>query len=45
MRGPKRDALFSLRDPGPFVGDLTRSARLFLSSEERRKRRYDGAAS
>jgi D-aspartate ligase len=40
IRGPKTDALFSVRDPGPFVGDLTRAARLFLSPEERRKHDY-----
>lgn len=45
LRGPKREALFSARDPGPFLGDLQRSARLFLSAEERRKRRYGDALS
>jgi predicted ATP-grasp superfamily ATP-dependent carboligase len=40
IRGPKTDALFSLADPGPFLGDLQRSIRLFLSPQERRKRDY-----
>ncbi len=40
LRGPKVDALFSWSDPGPFIGDLTRSARLYLNREERRKRDY-----
>lgn len=40
MRGKKRYALFSWSDPGPFIGDLTRSVRLFLSREERNKRNY-----
>lgn len=40
VRGPKAFALFCWTDPGPFVNDLTRGARLFLSSAERRKRDY-----
>jgi predicted ATP-grasp superfamily ATP-dependent carboligase/thymidylate kinase len=40
IHGPKTFALFSWTDPGPFLGDLQRAFRLFLSSEERRKRDY-----
>ena len=40
IQGPKTFALFSWTDPGPFLGDLQRAFRLFLSSEERRKRDY-----
>jgi predicted ATP-grasp superfamily ATP-dependent carboligase len=40
IRGPKVDALFAWNDPGPFIGDLTRSVRLYLQPEERRKRDY-----
>jgi D-aspartate ligase len=40
IQGPKTYALFSWTDPGPFLGDLQRAFRLFLSSEERRKRDY-----
>lgn len=40
IRGRKVDALFAWGDLGPFVGDLTRAVRLFLSAEERRKRDY-----
>jgi predicted ATP-grasp superfamily ATP-dependent carboligase len=40
VRGRKVDALFAWYDPGPFLGDLLRAARLFLSAEERRKRDY-----
>ena len=40
LRGPKTDALFSWSDPGPFLGDLGRAFRLFLSPEERKKRDY-----
>lgn len=40
IRGRKRYALFSWSDPGPFLGDLSRSIRLFLSPEERKKRDY-----
>jgi len=37
-RGPKVDALFSWRDPGPFIGDLCNAARLFSLKSERQKR-------
>ena len=40
VRGRKVDALFSWTDPGPFLGDLKRAIRLFLSAEERKKRDY-----
>jgi predicted ATP-grasp superfamily ATP-dependent carboligase len=40
LGGRKRFALFSWSDPGPFLGDLARSIRLFLSPEERKKRDY-----
>jgi D-aspartate ligase len=40
-RGRKAYALFSWSDPGPFLGDLTRAACLFMSAEERAKRDYD----
>jgi len=40
-RGRKAYALFSWSDPGPFLGDLTRAARLFMSAEERAKRDYE----
>lgn len=40
LQGRKVDALFDRHDPGPFIGDLTRSVRLFLNPEERRKRDY-----
>ena len=40
-QGRKAYALFSWSDPGPFLGDLTRAARLFMSSEERAKRDYE----
>lgn len=40
VRGRKVDALFAWDDPGPFIGDLERAIRLFLSPEERRKRDY-----
>jgi predicted ATP-grasp superfamily ATP-dependent carboligase len=39
-RGRKTYALFSWRDPGPFLSDLHRVARLYLSPRERRKRDY-----
>jgi predicted ATP-grasp superfamily ATP-dependent carboligase len=39
-RGKKGYALFSWSDPGPFIGDILRSIRLFLSAEERAKRDY-----
>ena len=38
LRGKKAYALFSWSDPAPFLGDLQRSVRLFLSQEERKKR-------
>jgi hypothetical protein len=38
-RGRKAYALFSWRDPGPFLGDLQRTIRLGLRQDERRKRR------
>jgi predicted ATP-grasp superfamily ATP-dependent carboligase len=37
-RGKKGYALFSWSDPAPFLGDLYRSVRLFLSQKERQKR-------
>jgi predicted ATP-grasp superfamily ATP-dependent carboligase len=40
LRGRKVDALFAWNDPGPFIGDLTRSVRLYLNRDERRKRDY-----
>ena len=40
FRGRKTYALFSWQDPAPFLGDLTRMARVLLSQEERRKRNY-----
>lgn len=39
-RGRKTYALFSLKDPGPFLGDLARATRLFLSKKEREKRDF-----
>ena len=39
-QGKKGFAIFSWRDPLPFIGDLIRSAILFLSPEERKKRTY-----
>ena len=39
-RGRKTYALFSLKDPGPFLGDLARAVRLFLSKKERVKRDF-----
>jgi predicted ATP-grasp superfamily ATP-dependent carboligase len=41
LQGRKTYALFSWTDPGPFIGDILRSIRLFLSREERKKRNYD----
>lgn len=38
--GRKTYALFSWTDPGPFLGDLGRCVRLFLSPQERKKRDY-----
>lgn len=38
LKGPKVFAVFSSRDPLPFFGDLIRAGKLFLSSEERKKR-------
>ncbi len=40
FRGRKTYALFSWRDPVPFLSDLARMARVLLSQEERRKRNY-----
>jgi predicted ATP-grasp superfamily ATP-dependent carboligase len=40
LRGHKRFALFSWSDPYPFIGDIIRSIRLYLSPEERKKRDY-----
>jgi len=40
LRGKKVYALFSWADPGPFLGDLIRSVRLYLKPEEREKRNY-----
>ena len=40
LQGRKTYALYSGRDLGPFLGDWQRAARLFLSTEERRKRDY-----
>jgi predicted ATP-grasp superfamily ATP-dependent carboligase len=40
FRGRKTYAVFSWTDPAPFLGDLQRSVRLFLSPQERRKRDY-----
>lgn len=39
LRGPKVYALFSLRDPLPFLGDLVRGVFLMLIPKERRKRK------
>jgi len=39
-QGKKGFAIFSWQDPLPFFGDLIRAARLFLSPEERKKRKY-----
>jgi predicted ATP-grasp superfamily ATP-dependent carboligase len=39
-RGPKAFALFSLRDPGPFLSDGWRVARTILSTTERDRRRW-----
>jgi D-aspartate ligase len=36
LRGPKVDAVFSLRDPAPFVFDLLRAARLLAGRDGRR---------
>ena len=45
-RGQKAYALFSLRDPGPFLTDLWRVIRLLFSGAERKRRdwRLDSAA-
>lgn len=40
LRGRKVDALFAWKDPGPFIGDLTRAVRLYMNTDERRKRDY-----
>ena len=39
-RGPKAFALYSLRDPGPFLSDSWRVARTLLSRAERDRRRW-----
>jgi D-aspartate ligase len=38
LRGPKVHALFSWRDPMPFLLDTLQAARLYASAEERKKR-------
>ena len=38
--GVRGFALFSWRDPLPFLGDFARAIRFFMSSEERKKRDY-----
>lgn len=43
LRGPRAHALLSWSDPGPFLGDLARAARLGLSAHERRSRDYEAA--
>lgn len=45
LRGRKTYALFSWTDPGPFLGDLQRAGRLFLSAEERSRRDYSNPLS
>jgi predicted ATP-grasp superfamily ATP-dependent carboligase len=40
VRGQKTYALLARGDLGPFVGDLQRSVRLYLSPEERKKRDF-----
>lgn len=45
LRGIKVDAIFAWNDLGPFIGDLLRAVRLFLSPEERRKRDYSAPLS
>jgi len=40
LRGDKVYAMFSWRDPGPFLFDWLRAIRLFASPRERRKRGY-----
>ncbi len=42
--GVRGFALFSWRDPLPFLGDITRAIRLFLIPEERKKRDYTSSA-
>ncbi len=44
IRGRKTDAVFSWRDPAPFVFDLIRAVRLYSSPEERSRRDYRTAA-
>lgn len=39
-RGPKGYALWSWRDPGPFIADITRGVGLMASSKERAKRDF-----
>lgn len=38
LRGEKAYAVFSWRDPAPFIGDLARAFRLLLSPKERQRR-------
>ena len=38
--GPKGYALWSWRDPGPFIADITRGIRILASSKERMKRDF-----
>jgi predicted ATP-grasp superfamily ATP-dependent carboligase len=38
LRGKKVYAVFSWRDPAPFIGDLTRAVRMLLSPRERQRR-------
>lgn len=45
LRGIKIDAIFAWNDLGPFIWDLLRAIRLFLSPEERRKRDYNAPMS
>lgn len=40
LRGRKREALFSWKDPRPFFADWVRSVKLYLQLEERKKRNY-----
>ncbi len=40
-RGPKAYAVFSWRDPAPFVSDVLRVVRLLFSRRERERRQYD----
>jgi predicted ATP-grasp superfamily ATP-dependent carboligase len=38
LRGKKVYAVFSWRDPAPFIGDLARAFRMLLSPRERQRR-------